>query len=103
MRIQIARIALLAAAIGLSANAASAACREDLAATAENVQRTRTDLQGAAPAAKCAAFRKHVAALGQVKTVFARCDMGQNKAKNAGQVTASIAEVTRQMRETCKN
>lgn len=100
------RPALLAVVLAAIAGSASAACRDDLLKTSENLGRTRAGLEGAtsaAPAAKCAAYRQHIAALGQVRAVFARCDTGQNKAKNAAQVGASIATFTKQMRESCKN
>ena len=92
--------------IALGTGAASAACREELVATAQNVKRTQADVEslaGKPPAAQCAAYRQHIAALTQVRTVFARCDTGAAKAKNAGQVTTTIATFTRQMRAACKS
>ena len=93
--------ALLAAACV----SASAACRDDLIKADQNFNSTRSALQGAAgaaPPAKCAAYRKHVASLTQVRNVFARCDTGGDKAKNAAQTSAALAEFTKQMRESCK-
>jgi hypothetical protein len=87
------------------AGSASAACREDLVRTAQDLQRTRAEVEKAAdktPPVKCAAYRQHVAALNGVKTVFARCDTSADKAKNAGQVATTIAAVTRQMQQSCK-
>lgn len=87
------------------AGSASAACREDLVKTAQDLQRTRAEVEKAAdktPSVKCAAYRQHVAALNGVKTVFARCDTGADKVKNAGQVTTSIAAFTKQMQQSCK-
>jgi hypothetical protein len=81
---------------------AVAECRDDLVSVSQTVERTRAELQGAAAAAKCAAYRQHVAALAQVRDVFARCDSGANKGKNAAQVKATIADVTKQMRASCK-
>lgn len=84
---------------------AAAACRDDLIKADQDIHRTRTALHNAAAAApgpKCAAYRQHVAALTLVRNVFARCDTGPNKAKNAVQANAAIAEFTRQMRQTCK-
>ena len=92
--------------IALGTSAASAACREDLVATAQNVKRTQAEVEslaGKPPAAQCAAYRQHVAALTQVRGVFARCDTSTAKGKNAGQVTTEIATVTRQMRAACKS
>ena len=92
---------LLAAACA----SASAACRNDLIKADQNFNSTRSALQNAAGAAaplKCAAYRKHVASLTQVRNVFARCDDGANKTQNAAQTNAAIAEFTKQMRESCK-
>jgi len=84
---------------------ASAACRDDLIKADQNFAQTRSQLQSAAsaaPAAKCAAYRKHVASLTHVRNVFARCDTGGDKAKNAAHTTAALTEFTKQMRESCK-
>lgn len=84
---------------------ASAACRDDLIKADQDFNKTRSALQGAASAAppvKCAAYRRHVASLTQVRTVFARCDTGADKAKNAAQTGSALAEFTRQMKQTCK-
>ena len=97
---------MTAIVIALGFDAASAACREDLVATAQNLQRTRNEVEslaGKPPAVQCAAYRQHIAALGQVRSVFARCDTGAAKAKNAGQVTTTIATFTKQMRAACKS
>ena len=100
------RASLIAAALLAAACAsASAACRDDLIKADQNFNRTRSALQNAASAApplKCAAYRKHVASLTQVRNVFARCDDGANKTQNAAQTNAAIAEFTKQMRESCK-
>jgi hypothetical protein len=102
------KAAALAAAITLmlvAAQDASAACRDDLVAADKAAARSREQVQkaaGAAPAAQCAAYRAHVASLNQVKTAFARCDTSANKQKNAAQVGATIAEVTKQMQASCK-
>jgi hypothetical protein len=95
-----------AAAIVLSGIVpASAACRDDLIKADQDFNKTRSALQGAAsaaPSAKCAAYRRHVASLTQVRKVFGRCDTGADKAKNAAQTTTALAEFTRQMNESCK-
>ena len=65
-------------------------------------QRASTRRASAAPPAKCTAYRKHVASLTAVRNVFARCDTGGNKAQNAAQTNAAIAEFTKQMRESCR-
>lgn len=86
----------------LLTQAASAACREDLVEAGRAVDRTREQVQKAAPAAQCAAYRAHVASLNKVRTAFARCDTSASKQKNAAQVGATIAEVTKQMQASCK-
>lgn len=84
---------------------ASAACREELIKADQDFAKSRAALQAsadAAPAARCIAYRRHVAALTQVTRVFARCDTGAGKAKNAAQTKSALADFTRQMHETCK-
>jgi hypothetical protein len=91
------------AAIGMSQ--AHAACRDDLVKADQNFNATRSALQAAAsaaPAAKCAAYRRHIASLAQVRKVFLRCDTGANKAKNAAQTDSALVSFRKQMGETCK-
>lgn len=98
-------IALLLAAFAGAGQPAAAGCRDDLVKADQNFARTRTDLQKAAsatPAVKCVAYRKHIASLTEVRNVFARCDTGADKTKNAAQTNTALAEFTRQMRESCK-
>ncbi len=95
---------LIAACAGWSA-VASAACREDLIKADQDFSKTRSALQGAASAGapvKCAAYRRHIASLTQVRNVFARCDTSADKVKNAAQTSTALAEFTKQMRATCK-
>ncbi|MEJ0077494.1 MAG: hypothetical protein WDO17_19065 [Alphaproteobacteria bacterium] len=85
--------------------AASAACRDDLIKADQDFSKSRSALNAAAsaaPAAKCAAYRRHVASLGQVSKVFARCDTSANKAKNVAQTNTALADFTRQMNDACK-
>jgi len=98
-------LSLTTAMLALACASACAACRDDLIKADQNFNRTRSELQGAAsaaPPAKCAAYRRHVASLTEVRNVFARCDTGSGKAKNAAQTNAALAEFTKQMRESCK-
>ena len=84
---------------------ASAACRDELIKADQDFAKTRSALQAsasAAPPAKCAAYRRHVASLGQVSKVFARCDTSADKAKNAAQTKSALADFTRQMNDACK-
>lgn len=93
------------AAVCMGASPATAACRDDLIKADQNFARTRTELQGAASAtapAKCAAYRRHVASLKEVRGAFARCDTGTNKTQNAAATSAALSEFTRQMNESCK-
>jgi hypothetical protein len=85
--------------------AAHADCRGDLVKVDQHFNRTRSDLQKAAtatPPVKCAAYRRHVASLTEVRKVFARCDTGANKAANAAQTNTELAVVTKQMQENCR-
>ena len=99
-------VVLLFAAVCIGAvQPAAAAFRDDLIKADQNFNRTRTELQkaaSAAPTAKCAAYRRHVASLTQVRSVFGRCDTGSSKAQNAAATSAALADFTRQMNESCK-
>ena len=84
---------------------AAAACRDDLVKADQDFAKSRSSLNAAAnaaPAVKCAAYRRHVASLGQVSKVFARCDTSADKAKNAAQTRSALSEFTRQMNDACK-
>jgi hypothetical protein len=84
---------------------ASAACRDDLIKADQEFARSRSSLNAAAnaaPAAECAAYRRHVASLGQVSKVFARCDTSADKAKNAAQTKVALGDFTRQMNDACR-
>jgi hypothetical protein len=83
---------------------AQAACREDLVKADQDFAKSRSALQKAAeaaPAVKCAAYRRHIASLTQVRNVFGRCDTSADKAKNAAQTSAALAAFNEQMREIC--
>src|SRR5919201_6512086 len=96
MKLTFALVLLLVTLTG----AAQAACRDDLVASAQDLQKSRSAVEGAAQGtpAQCAALRQHVATLTKIRTVFARCDTGTNKAKNAAQVGDSITVFTKRMR-----
>jgi prophage DNA circulation protein len=87
------------------AGTAQAACREDLVASAQDLEKSRSAVESAAQGtpAQCAALRQHVATLTKIRAVFARCDTGANKSKNAAQVGESITAFTKQMRTSCKS
>lgn len=84
---------------------ASAACRDDLIKADQDFAKSRSSLNAAAtaaPAVKCAAYRRHVTSLGQVRKVFARCDTSADKVKNAAQTKSALTDFTRQMNDACK-
>jgi hypothetical protein len=84
---------------------AQADCREDLVKVDQNFNRTRSDLQKAVTATapvKCAAYRRHVASLAEVRKVFARCDTSASKEANAAQTGTTLAAFTKQMQENCR-
>ena len=98
------RLSALALLLAPTVVPAHAACSDDLVKADQSLHRTRAELQQAAtaaPAVKCAAYRRHVASLTQVRDVFTRCDTSAAKAANAGQVNASLAEFNKQMRASC--
>ena len=84
---------------------AFADCRDDLVKADQNFNRTRSELQKAStatPPVKCAAYRRHVASLTEVRKVFARCDSSANKEANAAQTSTTLAVFTKQMQENCR-
>ena len=92
------------AAVLLSVSSAQADCRDDLIKADQNFNKTRSALQKAATAAppvKCAAYRRHIASLNEVRNVFARCDTSATKAKNAAQTNSAIAAFSKQAQEAC--
>jgi hypothetical protein len=99
------RVALACLIVVCSTAGASAACRDDLIKADQDFAKSRSSLNAAAsaaPAVKCAAYRRYVASLGQVSKVFARCDTSANKAKNAEQTKSELTKFTRQMSDACK-
>ena len=98
-----AALALLVAGV-VSAGAQGANCRADLIKADQGIHRSLDNVQKAKDATatvKCAAFRRHIAALNGVKAVMARCDTGPNKAANAAQTNTAIATFAKEARETC--
>ena len=89
----------------MSASVAAAAdCRTELVASQQSLERTRAGMQaaGASDAQRCAAYRRHHAALVQVREVFSRCDTGAQKAERAAQLTASIDDFRTKMPRGCR-
>ena len=94
-------IALLACGIG----SATADCREDHAAADQNVRRTRVAIEKVmndTEAAKCSAYRRHIAALTDKRAVIARCDTGPNRAQNVGAIDSQITDFNRRAESSCK-
>jgi hypothetical protein len=97
-------LALAGVLAAFTVASAQADCRDDLVKADQNFAKTRSALQAAAtaaPAVKCAAYRRHVASLTEVRNVFARCDTSAGKAKNAAQTNAALASFSKQAREAC--
>jgi hypothetical protein len=98
-----AALAALVALVG--AVPAAADCLADLTASQQNLERTRAgaDAANAGPEAqKCAAHRRHYAAMVKVRDVFARCDTGAKKAERAVQLKASIDDFRAKMPRGCR-
>jgi hypothetical protein len=101
------RYALLSAAVLILAGASPAAadCAGELTASQQSLARTRAAVAAAATgsdAQKCAAQRRHYAALVKVREVFSRCDTGAQKGSNAAQLTATIDDFKAKMPRGCR-
>ncbi len=101
------RCALLAAAMLVLAGASPAAadCAGELTASQQSLARTRAAVAAAATgseAQKCAAQRRHYAALVKVREVFSRCDTGAQKGSNAAQLTTTIDDFKAKMPRGCR-
>jgi hypothetical protein len=100
------RPALAAALLILAgANSAAADCAGDLTASQQSLERTRAAVAANAAgsdAQKCAAQRRHYAALIKVREVFSRCDTGAKKGSNAAQLTATIDDFKAKMPRGCR-
>jgi hypothetical protein len=97
----------LCAAILMLAGASPAAadCASELTASQQSLERTRAEVAATATgsdAQKCAAQRRHYAALIKVREVFSRCDKGAQKGSNAAQLTATIDEFKAKMPRGCR-
>jgi hypothetical protein len=94
-------IALLACSIGPVA----ADCRTDHTAADQNVRRTRAAIEKVmndTEAAKCSAYRRHIAALTEKRAVIERCDTGPNRAQNVSAIDSQIADFNRRAEASCK-
>jgi hypothetical protein len=88
-----------------SVGSAAADCREDHMATDQSVRRTRAAIEKVindTEAAKCSAYRRHIAALAEKRAVIARCDTGPNRAKNVSAIDSQIADFSRRAEASCK-
>jgi hypothetical protein len=94
-------IALLACGI----ESVAADCRQDHIAADQNVRRTRVAIEKVmndTEAAKCSAYRRHIAALTAQRGVIARCDTGPNQTQNVGAVDSQIADFSRRAEASCR-
>ena len=99
------QVVFAAALLILAASPAAADCAGELAASQQSLERTRATIAASAAASdaqKCAAQRRHYAALVKVREVFSRCDKGGNKAGNAAQLTATIDDFKAKMPRGCR-
>ena len=103
------RQALLAAGVLTAVLAvavpAAADCAGDLTASQQNLEQTRAGVAAAASgtdAQKCAAQRRHYAALVKVREVFSRCDTGAKKGDNAAQLKVAIDNFKAKMPRGCR-
>ncbi|MGL5166361.1 MAG: hypothetical protein ACRC9K_10795 [Afipia sp.] len=84
---------------------ALADCRKDHIAADQNVRRTRVGIEKLADgteAAKCAAYRRHIAALTEQRGMMARCDTGPNQAQNVSSIDTIIADFNKRAEVSCK-
>ena len=98
-------LALAGVLAAFTAASAHADCRDDLVKADQNFAKTRSALNAAAtasPNVKCAAYRRHIASLTEVRNVFARCDTSAGKAKNAAQTNAALAAFNKQAQDACQ-
>lgn len=87
------------------ASAAMADCREDHQAADQNVRRTRAGIEkltDGTDAAKCAAYRRYIAALTAQRGVIERCDTGSNRAQNVSAIDTGIGEYNKRAEALCK-
>lgn len=88
-----------------AANPAMAGCREDLLTVDQNLRKARAGVEKVAQgtdAAKCTAYRRHVSALSEQRSVIARCDTGPNQSRNVQAIDTQIVNLAPQVRELCK-
>ena len=100
------RLVLVAAAmLILAPGPAAADCASELTASQQSLERTRAAIAASAAgsdAQKCAAQRRHYAAMVKVREVFTRCDTGAKKGTNAAQLTATIDDFKAKMPRGCR-
>lgn len=96
---------VLLATVGMSGSA-MAGCREDHVAADQNLRKARAGIEKVAvqgtDAARCAAYRRYVTALGGQREVMARCDTGPNQSRNVQTIDTEIASFAQRMRDLCK-
>lgn len=80
-------------------------CRQDHAATDQNVRRARAGLEKLADGnegARCGAYRRYVGALRAQRGVIERCDTGPNRAQNVSAMDAAIADYNKRADAICR-
>jgi hypothetical protein len=98
-------VLLAAAMLIVAATPAAADCASELTASQQSLERTRAAVAASATgsdAQKCAAQRRHYAALVKVREVFSRCDTGAQKGSNAAQLTSTIDDFKAKMPRGCR-
>jgi len=99
------RHVLAAAMLIFAASPAAADCASELTASQQSLERTRAAMAATAAgsdAQKCAAQRRHYAAMVKVREVFSRCDTSAKKGDNAAQLTATIDGFKAKMPRGCE-
>jgi len=84
---------------------AFAGCREDHLAADQALRKARAGIEKTAlgtDAARCASYRRYLAALSGQREVIARCDTGPNQAQNVQAIDTEIATFAQRMRNLCK-
>ena len=95
----------VAAMLILAARPAAADCASELTASQQSLEGTRAAVAATAAgsdAQKCAAQRRHYAAMVKVREVFSRCDTSAKKGSNAAQLIATINDFKAKMPRGCR-
>ena len=97
--------AVAVAMLGQVMPVAAGGCRDDMLTADQNVRRSQKGLDNAAgdtDGAQCTAYRRHIDALSELRSVIARCDRGPNQSRNVQDFDTRIVTLAPRMREVCK-